>query len=141
MTEPFEYGAMLRTTTAHHEDGYKYNKGVEFEVEDYVTAEEADADDGYGYYYGSNHGGINNVEVREDHVELVRTLEEMRARTLPSISDIAEHIGSEALGGDFDIRETDWAGGEGVINLYGTTPEGLPFAAVVKVLSVESTDF
>ena len=141
MSEPFEYGAMLRTTAEHHEDGYDYAKGMEFEVEDYVNAEDADADDGYGYYYGSNMGGINNVEVREDHVELVRTHAQMRARTLPTVSDVAEHIGSEVLGGDLDIHETDWGGGEGIINLYGTTPEGLGFAAVVHVVRVERTDF
>ena len=141
MSTPFEYGAMARTTVEHREDGYSYGAGMEFTVEDYVTAEEAEADDGYGYYYGSNHGGMNNVEVREDHVELIRSRADMDARTIPSVSDIAEHIGSEAMGGDFDIHETDWGGGEGIINLYGTTPEGLSFAATVKVLAVERTDF
>lgn len=141
MSTPFEYGAMVRTTVAHRENGYNYGAGMEFEVEDYVTAEDAESSDGYGYYNGSRNGGINNVDVREDHVELVRSPEQMRARALPSISDIAEHIGSEAMGGDFDIHETDWGGGEGIINLYGTTPEGLSFAATVKVLNVERTDY
>lgn len=140
-TKPFEPGSMARTTVENREDGYNYGKGVEFEVEDYVTAEEAESDDWYGYYNGSNNGGFNNVEVREDHVELVRSREDMRARTLPTVSDIAEHIGSEAMGGDFDIHETDWGGGDGIIYLYGKTPEGLNFAATVKVLDVERTDF
>lgn len=136
-----EQGALAQTTTENHGDGYNYCKGMEFEVEEYITSEDAESDDGYGYYMGSNNGGCYNVEVREDHVELVRSAGAMRTRTLPTLSDIAEHIGSEAMGGRFDIHETDWGGGEGIINLYGTTPEGLSFAATVKVLNVERVDF
>ena len=141
MTELIEYGALARTTHKHHEDGYNYHAGMTFTVEDYVTAEEAEADDGFGYYYGSNHGGMNNVEVREDHVEEIKSREQMDARTIPTIDEVAAHIGSETHGGDLGVHESDWGSGDGIINLYGTTEDGLGFAAVIKVLAVERTDF
>lgn len=139
MSGIIESGAMARTTQDFHEDGYSYRKGMEFEVEEYATAEEAEAS--HGYYMGSNNGGGYNVEVREDHIELVRSRAEMQARTIPSVGDVAEHLSMESHGGDLGIYESDFGGGEGIINLYGTTPEGLGFAATVQVLSVERTDY
>jgi hypothetical protein len=141
VTALIEYGALARTTTECREGGYNYYAGMTFTIEDHVTAEEAEADDGFGYYYGSNNGGMNNVEVREDHVEAIKSREEMDARTIPTIDEVAAHIGSEAHGGDLGIHESDWGSGDGVINLYGTTEDGLGFAAVIKVLAVERTDF
>lgn len=141
-TTPIEPGAMARTTNDFHEDGYSYRKGMEFEVEEYATAEEAEAS--RGYYMGSNNGGGYNVEVREDHIELVRSATEMRSRTIPTPAEIAEHIASESLGGfsdDIDIDEADYSAKDGTFEVYGKTPEGLRFAATVKVLSVERADF
>jgi len=132
---------MARTTTAHNENGYSYRAGMEFEIEEHATAEEADSDDGFGYYLGNRSGGFNNVEVREDHVELVKTRAQMQARELPSLSDVAEHLAKEAHGGDLGVYESDWGSGEGIIYLYGETEEGVHFAAEVKVLSVQRTDF
>jgi len=142
MSTPFEYGALVRTTVANHDNGYSYHDGMEFEVEDYVTAEEAESDDGYGYYYGNNNGGFNNVEVREDHVELVKSKDQMDARTIPTPAEIAEHLGSEALGfGDeIELDEADCSAKDGTFEIYGTK-DGLRFAATVKVLAVERTDF
>lgn len=137
-----EPGALARTTHDNHENGYSYRKGTEFEVEDYVSAEDAECDSGKGYYYGSNHGGFNNVEVREDHVELVRSQSAMRARKLPTPAELAEHLASEALGfGDLNIDEADYSSGNGYFEVYGTTAEGLRFAAAVKVLDIDGTDF
>ena len=132
---------MARTTHAFHEDGYSYREGMEFEVEEYATAEEAEAS--HGYYMGNGNGGFNNVEVREDHVELVRSAADMRGRMLPTPAEIAEHLASESLGGwdGLDIDEADYSATDGSFEIYGRTPEGLRFAAVVKVLQVESTDF
>lgn len=142
MSKPFGYGAMLRTTAANHENGYSYQEGMEFEVEDYATAEEADSDDGYGYYYGSNNGGCNNVEVREDHVELVKSKEQMDARSIPTKAEVAEHIASESMGfgDDIEFDEADYSAKDGTFEIYGTK-DGLRFAATVRVLTVERTDF
>jgi hypothetical protein len=133
---------MARTTVAHHENGYKYGQGVEFEIEDYATAEQAESSDGYGYYMGSNQGGFNNVEVREDHVELVKSREEMAARTIPTLAEVAEHIASEAtgFGDDIEFDEADYSAKDGTFEIYGSK-DGLRFAACVKVLTVERTDF
>jgi len=140
MSEVIESGAMARTTKALFEGGYSYGKDMEFEVEEYVTAEEAE--DTHGYYMGSNHGGSYNVEVREDHVELVRSREEMRSRKLPTPAEVAAIISSEVIGfNDLNIDEADYSEGNGSIELYGSTREGLRFAVNVKVLSVEHADF
>jgi hypothetical protein len=133
---------MARTTVAHHENGYSYQDGMEFEVEDYVTPEEAESDDGYGYYYGSNQGGFNNVEVREDHVELVKSKEQMDARAIPTKAEVAEHIASESMGfgDDIEFDEADYSAKDGTFEIYGSK-DGLRFAATVQVLTVERTDF
>lgn len=134
-------GALARTTQAFHEDGYTYREGMEFEVEERATAEEAEAS--HGYYMGSNNGGGYNVEVREDHAELVKSAADMRARTIPTPAEVAEHIASESLGGwdGLTVDEADYSATDGSFEIYGKTDDGLRFAAVVKVLAVERTDF
>jgi hypothetical protein len=139
-TTPIESGALARTTQAFFEDGYAYGKGVEFEVEEYATAEEADAS--HGYYMGNQDGGFNNMEVREDHAELVRSAADMNARTIPTPAELAEHIASESLGGfDIDLDQADYSAKDGTFEVYGKTADGLRFGATVRVLSVERTDF
>jgi hypothetical protein len=136
-----ETGAMARTTQDFHEDGYSYSKGTEFEVEEYATAEEADAT--HGYYMGNNSGGFNNVEVREDHAELIKSRAEMRKRTIPTLAEVAEHIASESLGGwdGIEIDEADYSAKDGTFEVYGKSADGLRFTAVVQVLQVEHADF
>ena len=139
-----EPGAMARTTAANLENNYAYRQGMEFVVEEYATAEEAESDDGKGYYIGSSNGGSYNVEVREDHAELVRSAKDMNARTIPTPADLAEYIASESFGGfwgDLEIDEADYSAKDGTFEVYGKTREGLRFAAVVRVLTVEGADF
>lgn len=141
MSTAIENGAMARTTQAFHDDTYSYGAGVEFEVEDYATAEQAG--ESHGYYMGSSNGGFNNVEVREDHVELVKSAADMRARTIPTAAALAEHLASEALGGfgDIDLDEADYSDHDGSFEVFGTTADGLRFGATVKVTSIERVDF
>lgn len=141
MSTPLKPGSLARTTVAFSDDYYNYPAGMEFEIEDYATAEEAD--EPYGYYYGSIHGGYNNVDVREDHVELVRSAEDMQSRTIPTPAEIAEHLASESLGGfgdSIDLTESDYSAKDGTFEVYGTK-DGLRFGAIVKVLQVERTDY
>lgn len=141
MTTPIESGALARTTQAFHEDGYSYGAGMEFEVEEHATAEQADAS--HGYYMGSNNGGGYNVEVREDHTEMVKSAAEMRKRTIPTAPELAEHIASESLGGfgdNIDLDEADYSAKDGTFEVYGSK-DGLRFAATVRVLTIERTDF
>lgn len=144
MSHPIEPGALARTIR-RTSPAYSFDElgeGLEFEVETYVPAEEAE--DGIDFYWGNADGGMMSVCVRAEDVEQVKTKAEMEARALPSVGDIAEHLVSEALGGfgaKFDIHEADYGAGDGFINLYGKTREGLPFAVAVKVLDVERTDW
>lgn len=139
MNTPLEPGSLARTTVAFFEEGYAYRKGIEFEVEYYVTPEESG--ESHGYYVGLHED--SNVEVREDHVELVKSRAEMNARTIPTPAEIAEHLASESLGGfgdPFELDEADYSAKDGTFEVYGTK-DGLRFAAVVKVLHVERTSF
>ena len=134
-----EPGAMARTTQAFNENGYTYREGMKFTVEEHATAEQAEA--AYGYYMGSNNSGFNNVEVREDHVELVRSAQEMAARQVPTPAEVAECIASELMGfNDLNIDEADYSDKNGFLELCGRTPEGLRFVANVKVLGVYEVD-
>jgi hypothetical protein len=140
--EKIEQGAMARTTQAWNENGYNYAEGLEFQVEYYATAEEADSDDGMGYYLGNRDGGFNNVEVREDHIELVRSAQEMGQRKLPTPQEVAEVIADEVMGfNDLNIDEADYSDPNGSLELVGTTPEGLRFVAYVKVLAIDHADY
>lgn len=140
MNKPIETGALARTTVAFSDNYYNYPAGMEFEVEDYATAEQAD--EPYGYYYGNTNGGYN-IDVREDHVEFVKSRAEMDCRTVPTPAQIAEHLANESLGGfgaPFDLDESDWSAKDGTFEIYGTK-DGLRFAAEVKVLRVVRTDY
>lgn len=141
MNTPIEPGSLARTTTAFFEDNYGYREGMEFEVEEYVTAKEAEAS--HGYYLGNIRGGYSNVDVREDHVEIVKSAAVMNARTIPTPAELAEHLASESLGGfgdNLSLNEADYSDMDGTFEVYGTK-DGLGFVATVKVLHVGRTDY
>lgn len=142
---PIEEGALARITQDFHNDHNKlqYRKGHEFIIADYVNAEESV--DGIPFYWGSTHksGNINDVAVRADCVELVKTEAAMNSRTLPSANAIAEYLASEALGfggEDFSFNEADYSAGDGTLELYGRTTEGLPMSVTVKVIRIVKAD-
>lgn len=142
---PIETGALARITQDFYNEYSKrqYRKGHEFIIEDYVNAEESD--DGVPFYWGSTHksGNINDVAVSADRVELIKTEAAMNSRTLPSANAIAEYLASEALGfggEDFSFSEGDYSAGDGTLELYGRTTEGLPMSVTVKVIRIVMAD-
>lgn len=144
-THPIEAGALCRTTEDVALDGsnYIYQKGKEFVVEDYVSA--ADSEDGIPFYWGSSHqtGNMNDVVVRAEFVELVKSSADMAARTLPSAKQITNYLAGEALGfgnDKFSFSEADYSGGDGTLELYGRTAEGLPLGVTVKVIRIVQVD-
>lgn len=147
---PIKEGSLARTTAAVIRDAgdkreRRYPKGHEFIVEDYVSAD--DSEDGIPFYWGSTHksGNMNDVVVEASCVELVKTEAAMSARTLPSAQAIAEHLGSEALGGfggqGFSFNEADYGAGDGTLELYGSTDDGLAVGVTVKVIRIVQGDF
>lgn len=135
-THPIEAGALARIIRGG-------NTGREFIVEDYVSAE--DSEDGIPFYWGSSHktGNMNDVTVAATDVELVKSGADMAARTLPSAQQIAQHLGSEALGfgsGEFSFSEADYSAADGSLELYGRTADGLPMSVTVKVIRIVQVD-
>jgi hypothetical protein len=113
--------------------------GFEFEVEDFVSAE--DAEDGVAFYWGNADGGFNNVTVPADAVELVRTVEQQNARMLPSREELISFLGSTLLSdcGFFSINETN-RDGEAAMEVFGETAEGLTFGFRLHVSPTWGTD-
>lgn len=144
-TPIIEEGALARITRDITDEYSKrqYRKGHEFIVEDYVSAEESE--DGIPFYWGSTHksGNINDVVVVHDAVELVKSSADLAARTLPSAKAIAAYLAGEALGfggDDFSFREADYSAGDGSLELYGRTADGLPMGVTVKVIRIVQVD-
>lgn len=141
---PIEVGALCRITQNTTIDGdYPLKQGKEFIVEDYVN--EADSEDGIPFYWGSSFktGNMNDVVVRAEFVELLKTAAEMSARTLPSPKSVAEYLATEALGfgGDnFSFDEADYSAGDGSFEVYGRTKDGLPLGVTVKVIRIVQVD-
>ena len=141
---PIEVGALARITQDVSIDGdYPFKKGREFVVEDYVS--EADSEDGIPFYWGSSFksGNMNDVVVRAEFVELVKSQADLSARTLPSAKSIAKYLASEALGfggDDFSFDEADYSAVDGTFEVYGRTAEGLPPSVTVKVIRIVQVD-
>lgn len=110
----------------------------EWEVEDYVTAEEAE--DGVAFYYGSNDGGYNNVDCPAAEVlEVIRTAEEQRNRKVPTPEEIARHLDVLRDHDLFDCDETEPDGT--AVQCYGVTPDGLRVAVRLRVEAVDRVDW
>lgn len=141
---PIPEGALIVTTdTSTNLDWWRaseYPEGTRAIVEDYVSTE--DAEDGHAFYWASNNGGLNNVVIAAEHVQLVKTPEQLAQARVPSAEDIKEHLGSALLGdGDgFDITETDRSEGERTVAVYGRTDDGLAFGVHVSVGDPFETD-
>jgi hypothetical protein len=118
-------------------EGFEARVGTEFEVEDYVTAEQAE--DGVAFYWGSRHGGINNVTAAASSIEVVRTAEQMRARRVPTCEEVARGL---SLLGDHDTFDCDETEPDGsLVTCYGATPDGLRVAVEVRVVGVTWVDW
>lgn len=146
--EPAERGALARlkapTPAGWHQPR---PEGFEFEVEEYCPALEP-GDEGYGdegyiqgpFYYGNAQGGMNNVEVPADLVEVVMSAGQMAARKLPTAEQIRQFLAWRLCddGDDFEIHQTDRSGDE--VECYGRTREGLGFGFTVKPTGLWRTD-
>jgi hypothetical protein len=116
------------------------SRAVVFEVEDYVSAE--DAEDGVPFYWGSTAGGINNVTVPADSaLELIRTAKQQADRALPTVEELCQHLGSALLSDSdtYRISET-MPDGSRDVEVYGRTEDDLPFGFRVRVTGVWRTD-
>jgi len=141
-THPIEAGALARIAKFTDEkDMPTLREGLEFIIEDYV--DENDSEDGIPFYWGSRPGNMNDVVVRADAVEIVKTRAEMESRSIPTAAQIAEHIGGEALGfgnAEFRLGEADYSAMDGTLELFGRTSDGLAFSADIKVIRVTQVD-
>lgn len=146
MTEKLPQGTLVRTTRylvgKNALDGTDRPAGFEFEIEEFVTAGDPAKDEiAVDFYYGNVRGGMNNVVVPADAVEVVRTAEQQQARKLPTRTEIRELLGLWMLA-DADhlkITETN-PDGPVTLEVYGRTDEDLPFGARIRVEEVWRTD-
>jgi len=145
-THPIEHGARARLieeyTFEHAIGGPRtYPKGHEFEVTDYVSAEESE--DGVAFYWGNTGGGFGNIAVPANLVEQAMSAEEMANRTPPSLATLTgllhELCGQDGVG--YTIDEVDGHGQpDGVAQVYGETDHGLRFGFTVTISNVHVTD-
>jgi len=139
-----EYGSLAKITRDIPADDHNHalHLGQLIEIEDYVSAEEAD--DGIPFYWASTHGtgNMNDVSVNADCVELVKTAAQMNARRIPTVTEIHDFLGSALLsnGEGFSVTETDRDGENGV-EIAGRTEDGLRFAATIRITSLYEADF
>ena len=128
---------VLRDTPDLVNEGNTFREGLEFEVEDYATAEQSE--DGKAFYYGSTGDNYNDVCVYEEDVEEARSLEEMRARTIPAPSEILNSLSSSFWGSNdgFDINLSTTNTTDNSIEFEGTTKEGLHFGFTFKLTELE----
>lgn len=130
-------GALLRVTDTHKCGGEQSTlKGVEFEVEFYATAEEAE---GEAYYNGQTQHGYN-VDALPQYVELVKTPEQMRARRIPTAEQIIAELDCMDDYDDFEINAADAPDGASR-EISGVTADGLFFACTITVSDVYQGDF
>lgn len=154
MSAPIAEGAMAVMTRDVQDLGRDFSgnyrtrhKGMQFIVEDYVPAEEAE--DGVAFYYGSAEGGINNIAVPADAVEQTMTPAEVRNRKLPSLRALGAYLCHLDQGDGFEFDEGDYSGikddpqnpEQAQLELYGTTDEGLRFAMAVQIVALYEADF
>lgn len=139
-----EYGSLAKIIRDIPADDHNHalHEGQLIEIEDYVSAEEAD--DGIPFYWASTHGtgNQNDVSVNADCVELVKTAEQMQARRIPTVTEIRDFLSSALLddGEGFSVTETDRDGENGV-EIAGQTDDGLRFAGTIRITSLFEADF
>lgn len=132
----FPRGTMLRAT---RQDEYgEIRAGAVFEVEDYISASEAE--DGHAFYIGSGNGWSGSA-IRAECVELVMSAVEADARVIPSMPSIQSALSSamHSMDASFTIDETS-VSGTNAVEVYGETEEGLRFSFVVTVSDLHKTD-
>jgi hypothetical protein len=132
------YGSLARITRKTRLGEDSFREGTKVEIEDYVDAE--DAEDNIPFYWVM-HQDSNRV-VRASDVELAKSPEEMRARTIPTKKDIVRFLASTIVddAATFEIDETQIEN-EGKLEVYGKTHDGLRFSFELKIKNIQQTDF
>lgn len=125
-------------------DSEPYSKGLRVVLDEYVSAEESD--DGHPFYWASTNGGVNNVVLAAEHVQLVKTPAQLAQTRVPTIDAMKEYLSRVLLdeGEGFEITETDRsdpAGDERTIAIYGRTDDNLPFGVHISVSPPFEADF
>lgn len=144
MSKTLESGTLAKIThdSTSEWEGGGYKAGRLIEIEDFVSAEEAE--DGIAFYWASSHGtgNMNDVCVSAEHVEVVKTANQMNARRIPTMEELRDFLGSALLdsGDTFEITETD-RDGLGGVEIAGKTHDGLRFAATIQITSIYEADF
>lgn len=143
--KPMTAGAIGRFTRDVDDlstSGLRHYKGERFEVETHVDAEESE--DGVPFYWGSRVGNIGGVCVPADAVEQAMTAREADARQLPTRAALLQEIAWGVSGPqrDFEIDTSEMHLDErDTVTLFGTTHDGLRFAAVVAIKTIEHSDW
>lgn len=138
-------GAMARvvrdTPDLSGYNGALFRQDTEFTVEDYIPAEESE--DGKAFYYGSTGDNINNVVVAAEDVIEVRSLEEMRARTIPTPAEVLTEIGSNLMGfcDGFSITGSDTDIENNSVYYEATADNGLDFSFTITLTELERNSF
>ena len=145
MTEPMKQGTLARVTEGCQDlvknsllggvlGHRQYPAGFEFEVEDFVSAEQSE--DGRAFYWGSAGGGGNNICVLAADVEQVKSTEEMDARALPEAKQLLDFICSAMLGDGEGMTIEGMHMEDREIAGFGTTDDGLDFEFSIPLTEI-----
>jgi hypothetical protein len=132
----------LEPLTVIHPEGtlLRAPNGVEFVSGDFISDEEAE--DGPAFYYGHNNGGYNNVDFPARGLVVVKSREELAARTLPTRAELASALAgalSSIDAGGLDLEGADVDADTGEVEFFGATADGLTFAFTVSIGSITDT--
>jgi len=124
-------------TAVLDDSGDRAYRGTKFIVDDYAPFNE-DPDFYSEVYMGYDSQG-NYVVAAKDNVKLVLSAEAARNRKLPDTKTVLKEF--DFLGGfsDFNFDESDIVEDD-TIEVYGETPEGLPFGVRLKVTDIFHID-
>lgn len=144
MTKPLEPGTLAKITRDIPADDHNHtlHMGQLIEIADYISAEEAD--DGVPFYWANSHGtgNLNDICANADNVEMVKTVEQMNARRIPTLTELRDFLSSALLddGDTFSITDTG-RNGENGVEIGGKTNDGLPFVATIQITTIYEADF
>lgn len=136
MSENHPAGTAVRLTesTTDLSSERELRKGDEFEVEDFVGAQETE--DGKAFYWLQRSDG-SSVCVRDGVLEAIRTAKEQRARVLPDAKELLTLVSNTVIHGD-GVYETTLDGTS--IAVYGRADNGLTYGFRLALTGIWKTD-
>lgn len=136
MSENHPAGTAVRLTesTTDLSSERELRKGDEFEVEDFVSAQETE--DGKAFYWLQRSDG-SSVCVRDGVLEEIRTAKEQRARVLPDAKELLTLVSDAVIHGD-GVYETTLDGAS--IAVYGRADNGLTYGFRLALTGIWKTD-